>query len=155
MDKPRYWSKGLRLSCALEHAVLRIKVFERPKTWKTGLFRIAKLVEEQPPIPDVEVENGLVLPPEDPLLVALDRIRRHQDDASAGNAVLQCWASLVEGNDTDNVDNSKEHRSSTSENEGDLVGKWPPKRDSLVVFEVFDGVLMMSDGLLREIGLVG
>lgn len=155
MEKPRYWSKELRLSCALEHAVLRIRVFERPEAWRKNCFRLANPADEQSTTTDIEVENGLVLPPEDPLLVARDRVREHQDEAAAGNAVLQCWAALVEGGDFNNVNNSRDDASTPSDKEVDFIGEWPPSRDSLVVFEVFDGVLTVSQGILSGLDLVG
>lgn len=151
MEKPRYWSKELRLPCALEHAVLRIRVFERPQAWRTGCFRLVNSVGPQLATADIDVENGLVLPPEDPLLVALDKVRQHQDEAAAGNAVLQCWAALVERSDF----NSGDDASTPPGKELDFISEWPPRRDSLVVFEIFDGVMTVSGGILRGLGLVG
>ena len=150
MEKPRYWSKELRLSCALDHAVLRIRVFERPQAWRTGCFRIVDPVEEQS-TSDIDVENGLALPPEDPLLAATDRVRQHQDEAATGNAILQCWAAVVEGTDF----NSGDDASTPPGKELDFISEWPPRRDSLVVFEIFDGVMTVSGGILRGLGLVG
>lgn len=96
----------------------------------------------------------MVIPPEDPLLVAWDRVRQHQDEAATGNAVLQCWATLVEGKELGRVNGSKEDGSLPSEKDMDLIAEWPPTRDSLVIFEVFDGVLTISDRILQGIGLV-
>lgn len=154
MENPRYWSKELRLPCALEHAVLRSRIFERRKAWRTPLFRLVNPTEENSAT-EVSIENGLVIPSEDPLLVAFDRVRQQQDEAAEGNAVLRCWAALVEGNDLDRSENDNDERETLGEKESTTVDEWPPSRDSLVVFELFDGVLTVADIILSGVELVG
>ncbi|KAJ9098273.1 hypothetical protein QFC21_004602 [Naganishia friedmannii] len=143
MERPRVWSKRLKLPCALEHAVLRARVFKRAETWTPAFIQKASVSPGNYP-PGSESENDIVLPPEDPLLVVLDRFRKHHDEVDAGDGVLRCWAKLA---DQDELFRRKD------DNEEDkaepAVGSKVETRNCLAVYEMSDGILTETGGLLN------
>lgn len=153
MERPRVWSKQLTLPCALEHAVLRVRVFRRAETWTPSFIQKAT-VSSGNCQPGSEIENDIVLPPEDPLLVALDRFRRQHDVLGASTGALRCWAKLVgkvelfrSEDDNDQVD------AETGVNDDTQTRS--ETRDSLAVYEISDGILTESRSLLSGIDLRG
>lgn len=153
MQEPRYWFKAVKLPCALEQAVLRVSVFEREQSWTIPLYRDVNGVEEAA-TPDLEVENGLIIPPEDPLLQALDRIRQHHDEAVIGNVLLRCWGALAGGVGAAGRNGSTASRP-THEEEAAVIHESFPKKDRAIVFEISDGIQTEIDGMLRDLELVG
>lgn len=153
MERPRVWSNQLKLPCALEHAVLCAKVYRRAETWTPSFIQKASLSAGNCH-PGAELENDIVLPPEDPLLVALDSFRKHYDEADAGTADLRCWAKLMGKNELFRLRNENDEveaeadDNSKSHDEGQ-------RRDRLVVYEISDGILTKTGSLLNGIPLRG
>ncbi|KAJ9110242.1 hypothetical protein QFC19_001645 [Naganishia cerealis] len=153
MERPRYWTKQLKLPCALEHAVLRTRVFRRPEAWTPSFFQKALAIQGDLK-PGCEIENGLVFPLEDPLLVASDRIRKHYDEVDEGATFPRCWAKLVKTHDLFQKEDDND------EVETLMIAHSIPQDssragDSLAVFEVSDGVLTETGSLLSGIELRG
>lgn len=153
MEKPRYWFKALKLPCALEQAVLQVRVFERQKSWTIPLYCDVNGVQAATAI-DIEVENGLVIPPENPLLVALDRIRQHHDDAVIGNALLRCWGVLVPGSAADSVHSNSEGNLQIDQ-EASAIPHSASTDDRLMIFEISDGIQTEVEAFVRDLKLVG
>jgi hypothetical protein len=153
MEKPRYWFKAVKLPCALEQAVLRVRVFEREDSWQVPLYRNIDSSEAATE-KGIEVENGLVIPAEDPLLVVLDRIRNHHDEVAAGNALLRCWATLVRGNGagTQHISTKVGHE---VDQEDPAIDVSSPTGNRVMIFEISDGIQTEIDGFLKGLELVG
>lgn len=109
--------------------------------------------EEAATVTDIEVENGLVIPPEDPLLVVLDRIRSHHDEVAAGNALLRCWATLVRGNGAGSQHNT--NSSCPVDQDDSDIGQSAFTRHRVMIFEISDGIQTEMDGFVKGLELVG
>lgn len=153
MEEPRYWFKAVKLPCALEQAVLRVRVFEREQSWTIPLYRNVNGVEEAA-VRDLEIENGLIIPPEDPLLQALERIRHHHDEAVIGNVLLRCWGALAGGVGAAGRNGSNTSKPSHEE-EAAVIRESFLKQDRVMVFEISDGIQTEIDGMLKDLELVG
>ena len=153
MEESRYWFKAVKLPCALEQAVLSVRVIEREESWTIPLYRTVNGVGEATGS-DMEVENGIIIPPEDPLLLALDKIRQHHDEAAIGNVFLNCWGTLMQGDGFhERIGSDLVTPSSKDEAAGSRESS--PIKDRATIFEISDGIQTEIDGMFKDLKLVG